>query len=185
MVEGIGHCHDNKILHRDIKPANLACGRGENSSAVYMLDFGLAKRFENTLTATGSDLVETREGHLVGTPNYMSPEQALGQQVDHRSDIFSLGIVLYEMATAQRPFAGETLGDTINQIIQNAPRAMGRYNYDLPEELERITLKCLQKDPAARFQSAEELRLDLTALNEKLGVDGIASPVRDIYSWAA
>jgi serine/threonine protein kinase len=107
----------------------------------------------------------TQAGDLVGTPGYMSPEQAL---VDHRSDIFSLGVVLYELLTGQRPFTGANFAEVIDKIIHAQPTAIARLNYDVPPELERITLKCLQKQPDRRYQSARELLVDLKNLRREL-----------------
>src|SRR5262249_61768226 len=105
---------------------------------------------------------------VVGTPSYMSPEQALGQDLDHRSDIFSVGVVLYELATGQRPFTGSNFSEIVNNIVHAQPPAIARLNYDVPPELERITLKCLQKQPDRRYQSARELMVDLRYLARQL-----------------
>src|SRR5262249_28973318 len=96
-----------------------------------------------------------------GTPRYMSPEQVLGKEIDHRSDIYSVGVVLYELATGQRPFTGSNFGELVNNIVHAQPPAIARLNYDVPAELERITLKCLQKQPDRRYQSARDLLVDL------------------------
>ena len=107
----------------------------------------------------------------------MSPEQALGKDVDHRSDLFSFGVVLYEMATGQRPFVAERLGEIMDQIIHATPRAPTRYNADIPVDLERIILRCLRKSPDERFQSAAELRQALDVLNS---TGGTSQPVDDL-----
>ncbi len=120
-----------------------------------VLDFGLAKRMpqESTdpLGITGS-MQQTQSGQVLGTPSYMSPEQALGKDLDHRTDIFSLGVVLYELTTGQRPFTGANFGEILDKIVHAQPTAIARLNYDVPPELERITLKCLQKSPDRRYQ---------------------------------
>ena len=107
---------------------------------------------------------QTKRNQVVGTPNYMSPEQALGQDLDHRTDIFSFGVVLYELATGQKQFDGKNFAEIIDKIVHAQPTAIGRLNYDVPHELERIALKCLQKSPDRRYQSARELMIDLQNL---------------------
>ena len=100
----------------------------------------------------------------MGTVPYMSPEQALGREVDHRTDMFSLGAVLYEMATGRLPFSGANTSETMDRILHAQPEAMARFNYEVPAELERIVRKCLEKDRERRYQSARELLVDLTNL---------------------
>jgi len=146
------------IVHRDIKSANIMLtARGH----VKVLDFGLAKVIAPEMEASELTKIKTGAGMIVGTPYYMSPEQALGRAVDHRSDLFSLGVVLYELVTGKLPFVGATTTETINEITHAEPDPMARFNYSLPPELERIVRKLLEKEPGRRYQSARDLIVDL------------------------
>src|SRR5207302_10702889 len=106
-------------------------------------------------------------GSLIGTIEYMSPEQALGRPVDYRTDIFSLGVVLYQMATGRMPFEGSTPSETIARILEAQPEAMARFNYELPQETDRIVRKCLEKDRERRYQSARDLTVDLQGVTHE------------------
>jgi serine/threonine-protein kinase len=144
---GLAAAHKQGLVHRDIKPANILLENGE--PRVKITDFGLARAADNVQL--------TQEGAIAGTPSYMSPEQARGEPVDHRSDLFSLGSVLYTLCTGQVPFRGETTLSVLMNVCEKAPRPIRDANPDIPVELEQIISRLMAKDPAHRIQTAQEV----------------------------
>ncbi len=162
LADALATAHERGIVHRDLKPANVMVGSG---GRVKVLDFGLAKI--EPAGGAASDSTElptemkTQEGVVMGTVPYMSPEQVQGRAVDHRTDIFSLGIILYEMVTGQRPFHGHSSAELVSSILRDTPRPLGELRADCPEALARVIQRCLEKSPADRFPSAGEVRYGL------------------------
>ena len=156
--------HAAGIIHRDIKPENVMIRR---DGLVKILDFGIAKINPLQLDAEfpESKRVVTRSGMVLGTVAYMSPEQARGLPVDHRTDIFSLGVVLYEMLAQQRPFAGESAGDLMVSLLTHDPLPLSCATPEIPPALARIVWRCLQKEPDQRFQSTGDLKFALRELS--------------------
>jgi serine/threonine protein kinase len=178
MADALSAAHGKGIAHRDLKPANVMVG---SEGQVKVLDFGLAKLHDVTpagIDMTGLATEEiTGEGRIVGTVAYMSPEQAEGGDVDQRSDIFSLGVILYELATGQRPFGGTTAVSVMTAILRDAPPLVTDVNATLPAELARIVQRCLAKEPTRRYQAAVDLRNDLEELKRDSDISKIlASP---------
>jgi Tol biopolymer transport system component len=174
LADAVGAAHQRGILHRDLKPANVmvtADGR------VKVLDFGLAKLqadIEEREPLPTQEL--TGEGRIVGTVAYMSPEQAEGKTVDQRSDVFSIGVLLYELATGQRPFSGDTSLSVLSAILKEAPRPVAELRPELPRDFTRIIRRALNKDPEERYQSAKDLRNDLNGVREDLTSGELARP---------
>jgi Tol biopolymer transport system component/tRNA A-37 threonylcarbamoyl transferase component Bud32 len=164
--------HQVGIIHRDIKPENIML---RPDGYVKVLDFGLAKLSERTVLRndSGEDIswLDTSPGIVMGTVSYMSPEQVRGFAVDARTDIFALGVVLYEMLTGRKPFAGETTSDVIAAILEREPQPLGQLRDEISYDLQRIVNKALAKDREWRYQSIKELLIDLTHLKEEMRLD--------------
>jgi TolB-like protein/Flp pilus assembly protein TadD/predicted Ser/Thr protein kinase len=170
LADALSSAHAKGIAHRDLKPANVML---DSDGRLKVLDFGLAKLLApttspETATQALASATRTEEGRVLGTAAYMSPEQAEGKPVDPRSDIFSLGVVLYEMATGSRPFQGDTPISTISSILKDTPSRVSDLKRTLPRHLGRIIERCLEKKPGKRFQTARDVVNELEGLKREV-----------------
>ena len=177
LADAVSSAHRTGITHRDLKPDNIMIDDG---GRLRVLDFGLAKLhdpvgFGGGATHAPTATVETEEGKILGTVAYMSPEQAEGKPVDPRSDVFSLGTILYEMAAGERPFRGDTSMSTIGAILKDQPTSVTELNPSLPRHLGRVIRRCLAKEPDRRYQTALDLRNELEELKAEIDSGELAA----------
>ena len=172
VADAVAAAHQKGITHRDLKPGNVMLGDGEHRGRIKVLDFGLAKLADTSREGSGATTLSagpaTGEGRILGTAAYMSPEQAEGRPIDARSDLFSLGVMLYEMGSGQRPFTGDTSISIISSIVKDAPKPITELNPTLPRDLWRIVRRALTKDPERRYQTAKDLRNELEELKASI-----------------
>ncbi|OLD64092.1 MAG: hypothetical protein AUI47_07385 [Acidobacteria bacterium 13_1_40CM_2_68_5] len=169
LAEALGAAHERGIVHRDLKPANVMVAQ---DGRVKVLDFGLAKLWKEDVGAepgAAPTRTVTRGSGIAGTLPYMSPEQLQGREVDHRADIFSLGVILYQMATGVRPFKGDSAAEITSSILRDTPAPVIELRRDLPDLLGRIVRRCLEKDPKRRYQSALDIRNELEEVRGEAG----------------
>ncbi|HYI11095.1 MAG TPA: serine/threonine-protein kinase, partial [Thermoanaerobaculia bacterium] len=185
IANGLAAAHERGIVHRDLKPENLFLTR---DGRVKILDFGVAKlRSTEDFALADDDTMEqdTSPGTVIGTVGYMSPEQVRGQSVDGRSDIFSLGTLMYEMVAAEHPFRSDSPADTMSAILREDPADLASLNANVTPGLDRVIRHCLEKSPEQRFQSARDLAFHLDMLSSGSGtVATVEMPVISSRRWA-